>query len=411
MNSEKLTDEQALQNFLLDIDCLDELKQWAEKFNIFDVLKISRTEIRHSNMLAWLFDANENHSIGDRFIKKTAQRIAENDIQGKYDIYQLLLLDFYSFTVYREWNNIDLLIVSDEEKTAFVIENKVGSNEHSNQLDRYREICDNAYPKYNKFYLFLTPQGLPPSDADNWTVFTYNDIIEVLSEITENTEILPDIALMINNYIDVVRRDIVDDQQLIEICNKIYNKHKKALDLIYNNRTDIKSIIRDVVRDTLLQLADRGKIVYDGNYYLRFYSKELDKILPNLENENSVWKTKYPYAYWIYVEETHIGIIFEITSVNVPGETLRKMQTFINILKPKDKRRLDFEYKRLHRINIELKSDDVVGELNKKLSDSIDKLVVWEEKLIKEYMSRTNNEQQRQIMGDRGCKLSQKEKV
>ena len=133
MNSEKLTDEQALQNFLLDIDCLDELKQWAEKFNIFDVLKISRTEIRHSNMLAWLFDANENHSIGDRFIKKIAQRIAENDIQGKYDIYQLLLLDFYSFTVYREWNNIDLLIVSDEEKTD-IIARRI--------LDKYRKAFE-----------------------------------------------------------------------------------------------------------------------------------------------------------------------------------------------------------------------------------------------------------------------------
>lgn len=393
MNTIEMTDEQALQNFLLDIDCLNELNQWTEKFNIFDVLKISRTEIRHSNMLAWLFDANENHGIDDRFIKKIAQQIAKNDTQGKYDVFQLLLLDFYSFSVYREWNNIDLLIVSDEEKTAFVIENKVGSNEHSNQLNRYRRICEKAYPEYNKIYLFLTPQGLPPSDADNWTVLTYNDIIEALSEIMENTELLPDVSLMINNYIDVVRRDIVDDQQLIEVCNKIYNKHKKALDLIYNNKTDTKSIIRDTVRDTLLQLTERGKIVYDGNYYLRFYSKELDKILPNLEKENSVWKTKYPYVYWIYVEETQIGIIFEFTSVNVPAETLQKMQTFINILKPKDKRRLDFEYKRLHRIDIELKSDDVVSEISEKLSDTIDKLTVWEEKLIKEYTYRTKNEQ------------------
>ena len=226
MNTNEMTDEQALQNFLLDIDCLDELNQWTEKFNIFDVLKISRTEIRHSNMLAWLFDANENHGIDDRFIKKIAQQIAKNDTQGKYDVFQLLLLDFYSFSVYREWNNIDLLIVSDEEKTAFVIENKVGSNEHSNQLNRYRRICEKAYPEYNKIYLFLTPQGLPPSDADNWTVLTYNDILEALSEIMENTALLPDVSLMINNYIDVVRRDIVDDRQLIEVCNKIYNKHK-----------------------------------------------------------------------------------------------------------------------------------------------------------------------------------------
>lgn len=107
-----------------------------------------------------------------------------------------------------------------------------------------------------------------------------------------------------------------------------------------------------------------------------------------------MWKTKYPYQYWIFiVDETHIAIIFEFTSVNVPAETLEKMQTFIDILKPNDNRRLDFEYKRLHRINIELKSDDVVSELSEKLSDSIDKLVVWEKKLIKEYTYRTENEQ------------------
>ena len=34
-----ISNEKALQNFLLDIDCLDELLPWSEKFNIFDVEK------------------------------------------------------------------------------------------------------------------------------------------------------------------------------------------------------------------------------------------------------------------------------------------------------------------------------------------------------------------------------------
>ena len=51
----------------------------------------------------------------------------------------------------------------------------------------------------------------------------------------------PDVELMIRNYVDIVRRDIVEDQELIGICNKIYNKHKKALDLIFENRTDGKT--------------------------------------------------------------------------------------------------------------------------------------------------------------------------
>ena len=33
-----LTDEEALKNFLLDIDCLNELQPWTGHFNLFDVL-------------------------------------------------------------------------------------------------------------------------------------------------------------------------------------------------------------------------------------------------------------------------------------------------------------------------------------------------------------------------------------
>lgn len=91
-----MTDEEALKKFLLDIDCLNELLPWTGKFNLFDVLKISRTEIRHSNMLAWLLNANENHGMGGAYIKALIQRMAANDDAGRYDVFHLALMDFYS---------------------------------------------------------------------------------------------------------------------------------------------------------------------------------------------------------------------------------------------------------------------------------------------------------------------------
>ena len=118
-----LSDEEALQNFLLDIDCLDELLPWTKRFNLFDVLKISRMEIRHSNMLAWLLNPNENHGFGDAFLKAIIQIVVQNDDNGRYDILETLLMDFYSFVVYREWKNIDILLVSDAEKFLIAIEN------------------------------------------------------------------------------------------------------------------------------------------------------------------------------------------------------------------------------------------------------------------------------------------------
>lgn len=62
--SNEISDKEALQNLLLDIQCLDRLSKWSNRFNLFDVLKISGTEIRHSNVLAWLLDPNENHGLG-----------------------------------------------------------------------------------------------------------------------------------------------------------------------------------------------------------------------------------------------------------------------------------------------------------------------------------------------------------
>ena len=46
-------DKEALLKFMQDSDCLNDLSKWTKEFNMFDVLKISRTEIRHSNILGW----------------------------------------------------------------------------------------------------------------------------------------------------------------------------------------------------------------------------------------------------------------------------------------------------------------------------------------------------------------------
>ena len=57
-------DEEALKAFLLDVGCLDSLSRWTRGINVFEVLGVSRLEIRHSNMLAWLMDPLESHGLG-----------------------------------------------------------------------------------------------------------------------------------------------------------------------------------------------------------------------------------------------------------------------------------------------------------------------------------------------------------
>jgi len=146
-------DMTVLKEFLLDIDCLDPLAEWTSKFNLFDILKISRVEIRHSNMLSWLMSPNENHGLGDSVLKGFIQYVVTS-FEDDADVFKTLLMDCHDFIIQREWHNIDLLAVSAGEKYVLCIENKIDSGEHDDQLNRYRRIVEEAYPDYSKMYIY-----------------------------------------------------------------------------------------------------------------------------------------------------------------------------------------------------------------------------------------------------------------
>ena len=366
-------DEKALRDFLLDEDCLEELLPWTERFNIFDVLKISRTEIRHSNMLSWLLDPNENHGLGDRFLKSLFQLIATNS--AKHDVFEVLLLDYKSFTVLREWKNIDILLASKDEKTLVAIENKVGSHEHSDQLNRYRSILEMEYEDYKKIYIFLTPDGDASSDPENWEAISYQELVDELERITSNVELLPDAELMIKNYIEIIRRDIVEDQELVEICNKIYQKHKRAFELIYENKTDNRSVVVDSFLEPLKKYENEGKIKIDyksvGKTVISFTTHRMDKILPADDTYINSWGEHSIYRYYIYLKHyPDISAKFELGGSNFNPTYADSVNKITQLYKPGDSRDV-FKYKRLYSTKKYTVDEENLEESCQKIIDSI----------------------------------------
>ena len=100
-NNKYSEEEQALKAFLLDIDCLDPLADWTSKFNLFDILKITRTEIRHSNMLSWLLNPNENHGLNDSVIRGFIQYVVTS-FSEDLDVFDTLLMACHNFMIQRE---------------------------------------------------------------------------------------------------------------------------------------------------------------------------------------------------------------------------------------------------------------------------------------------------------------------
>src|SRR6266568_1323310 len=74
-NGEALT---ALERFVVENDDLLALELLIGKFNIFDAVKIARTEIRHSNFLAFLLDPLESHGHGQLFLTAFLMDLLKN---------------------------------------------------------------------------------------------------------------------------------------------------------------------------------------------------------------------------------------------------------------------------------------------------------------------------------------------
>lgn len=51
------------------------LHQKFHQFNPLKVLRVDQFEIRHSNVLAWLLNPNENHQLGSFFVKRLLSRL------------------------------------------------------------------------------------------------------------------------------------------------------------------------------------------------------------------------------------------------------------------------------------------------------------------------------------------------
>lgn len=273
----------ALEEFLKDIEILEPLERIRSEFNVFETLGIIHTEIRHSRVLSWLLDPSENHGLGDYVLKKFIQTAGflhyyEQSENKLYDPLKLSLLDFHDFEVRREWQNIDILLLSKSNKLVVAIENKVWSKESKHQLAKYRNIVQDVFGEYDKFFIFLTPYGEESSDPDTWISMSYLSIMGIIEKaLSLRKDALSErVQLFIEQYVETLRRYIVGDRELEQICRQIYNKHKKALDLIFEYKPDLYSDISNDLQELIKSTP--GLILDDSNKtYVRFTTEVLDK--------------------------------------------------------------------------------------------------------------------------------------
>ena len=179
----ELTEKQRkLDAFLVDNPELEALNARLAAFNMFRVLRVERTEIRHSNVLAWLLTPRESHGLGDLFLRRFLSRLLmENDeIDVSLTPAQVELMDLNDVEVLRDWQNIDVLARSRSGDWCLLIENKIGSKEKKGALLKYRDAVTRDMPTAQIIPVLLTVEGEQPSEQGSAAGYVAMSHIQVL---------------------------------------------------------------------------------------------------------------------------------------------------------------------------------------------------------------------------------------
>lgn len=185
--------------------------------------------------------------------------------------------DISGSVVVTEWRRIDLLIRNDEERFVVVVENKVDSGEHNEQLARYRGIIDSAFRDYTKAFVYLTPAGDPPSD-EAYLPLDYSTVADLVSRTVDRKrlQLSDEVRTFLEQYAELVRRHIVEDSEIQELCRRLYEKHRIAFDLVYEHRPDRALEVSQALRDALA--AQPGLVPeHTSKAYVRFSTPILDR--------------------------------------------------------------------------------------------------------------------------------------
>mgnify|MGYP001043935144 FL=1 len=278
-----------LNELILDRD-FRQLCSKSNEFNLFRIIKSEKNELKHSNVLAWLFNPNENHGLGSKFLEEFVfSTIPKYHIEN-VNFQSLYLLDFQNVEVRREWKKIDILIIiksSDKGKSLVIpIENKIRARESKTQLGQYYSDCTQVFNEYEYSIvpIFLTPEGENPSDEnlDTWNVCSYEDLLQVLEHTFEDNQSIlnQQVRFFISNYLTLLRRNIMEeDKSIIELCNRIYEKYGKAIDLINQYSVVTNNVIRykNALIEVIEKKSDLGLVKTEDKYknYLKFCTNHI----------------------------------------------------------------------------------------------------------------------------------------
>ena len=156
-----------------------------------------------------------------------------------------------------------ILVLNNSAKLLCAIENKVFSPESVGQLSHYRKALESGYPNFTKRYVFLSPDGRlsqEETEREIWTPAKYTTILQLLEEMLEAkaATISGDVRVFLRQYATTLRRmNIVpESSEVSQLARKIYLEHREAIELIYQNKPNYASEMKQIFKEAISRQAN-----------------------------------------------------------------------------------------------------------------------------------------------------------
>lgn len=264
---------------------LKRLEDLLGEFNLFVLLQIWQKELQHSWLIAWLLDPSGSHGLGDAFLRAfLAQATAAAEelgisVPSPSDGAQWRFADI---EVARERHYIDILVLSESESLACIIENKIFSDEIPDQLRSYLDTVRATYPQLSPFPIFLTPDARRPlteRDQANYISLGYAQVADIIDTLlhTHGSDVGAPVRSFLEQYVRLLRRHIVKTPSDIdELAMEVYTKHREAIERIIAAKS--RAFDWSLVDDAVQAHAPLLKPDNHSRSYRRFFAPALDEI-------------------------------------------------------------------------------------------------------------------------------------
>ena len=312
------------------------LNKFYKSEDIASIYGVDKFEIKHSNVLKWILEPKGDDAIDYLPIRNLLKIIQEKN--SYYDFFNSVDLAnaiLNKVTIQRERYNIDILITLkiNDDDYAIVIENKLESLTHDEQLDDYKRKVENIYPNHNKLHVLLSPgtdKDLIEEAVNNQYIpITYQDVYDRILKVI--LELTSDSTLKLIVYFYVHTLSCYESNNLIGLI--VTDEEASALESLFKD-TQILTMVEKLYNNV------------QGNEYIRYYNNnkstfyKIFKKYSRMSNFNKELNTKLED---ILKRKAYIlnGVSYKSISdliksmfdelLNKQGKTLEEIKDLVNL--------------------------------------------------------------------------------